>query len=360
MSGTTSPRDELELAALVAERPEEDALATGLGVARQQFGAVLRRPDADLPAQLVRLSAENRRQHAGEHPIGLGPVLRDPGPHRRETVREGGRVAASICQGARKPGARRREALRRGVVGGREPAVAQPGGPGEAGARAPAADPQRDPAWRLGSQLDLAGHAVVAPVLRWRVAVEQRAQHGQRLVQALPAFLEGDAEGVVVARRRARADGGDEAPTRDQVDRGERLRERHGTAQDGERHRRRECHVARSLDHARERGRPVEPRCLEDEVVVRAQRREPALPRRVDRKAKAFLRKRLLAELHQRQMYAQLHRSAAYSSRPIFARYSVSVAPPIAVRTDSLKRSVRRSGRKRRSARACLRGLRSP
>ena len=93
------------------------------------------------------------------------------------------------------------------------------------------------------------------------------------------------------------------------------------------------------------------------------QRGEPALPRRVDRAAKAFLRKRLLAELHQRQMDAQLHRAmlpGAYSSRPIFARYSVSVAPPIAVRTDSLKRSVRRSGRKRRSARACLRGLRSP
>ena len=50
----------------------------------------------------------------------------------------------------------------------------------------------------------------------------------------------------------------------------------------------------------------------------------------------------------------------AYSRCCCFARYSSSVEPPIAVRTSSLNRSVRRPGWNLRSAFACFPGLRSP
>ncbi len=45
--------NQLELPALVAERPEVDPLASGRGVAREQLRTVLRAADADLIAQLV-------------------------------------------------------------------------------------------------------------------------------------------------------------------------------------------------------------------------------------------------------------------------------------------------------------------
>ena len=80
-------RDQLELARLVAERPQVDAPAPGLGVAREELGAVLARADADLATELVGI-APQRSQDAGEHAIGLGPVARDPCPHRHQRVRE--------------------------------------------------------------------------------------------------------------------------------------------------------------------------------------------------------------------------------------------------------------------------------
>ena len=55
----------------------------------------------------------------------------------------------------------------------------------------------------------------------------------------------------------------------------------------GKRHRRRQRQLAGALDHARERRRPVEPRRLEDEVVVGRDRGEAAVPGRVDGAAPA-------------------------------------------------------------------------
>lgn len=49
-----------------------------------------------------------------------------------------------------------------------------------------------------------------------------------------------------------------------------------------------------------------------------------------------------------------------YPRRSIFARYSSSVEPPIASRSQSLIRSVRLPGRNRCSDFACFAGLRSP
>ena len=119
-------RDQLELPRLVAQRPQVDALAAGLGVAREELGAVLRGTDADLRAKLVGISPQERGQDVGEHAIALRPILRHPGPHRRERVGEAVRVPARVLERACQRGAGGGEALRRRVVGGGEPAVTRP------------------------------------------------------------------------------------------------------------------------------------------------------------------------------------------------------------------------------------------
>ena len=185
-------------------------------------------------------------------------------------------LAPSRARGGELPG--------RGVVGRGQPAVARPGNPARAPPRAPAPDPQRDPdaLSRSRRELEIGWNGVVVPVVRQRLAFEQRAQHGERLVQSLPALLEGHADRVVVAFRRAGSHRCDQAALREDVDRGQRFRQRDRAAQDGKRQRRSNGQAARALDHARERGRPVEPRRLEDEVVVRRDRGEAALSRGVD------------------------------------------------------------------------------
>ena len=243
--------------------------------------------DADLPAQLLGVSAENGCEDVREHPIGLASIARHPGPHRREPVREAAGLAAPLAESAGEPSVRGGEPVGRRVVGRCEPAIARPRHAREAGRRAPAADPQRDARAGRGCQLEVGRDAIEVRAPGRRFALEQRPEQRDRLVESLPALLERDAEGVVVARGRARPECGDEPTAGEQVDRRERLGELNRATKDGERHRRRKCHVARPLDHARERSRPVEPRRLEDEVIVRADSAEAALPRRVDRALKA-------------------------------------------------------------------------
>ena len=120
------------------------------------------------------------------------------------------------------------EMLRRRVVGGREPAVSQPCDASEACARAPASDPKGDAiplAW-TGRQLDVGRSGVVARLLGHRLPSEQRSQHGDRLIESFPALLERDAENSVVTFGGSRAQGGDESPVGEDVDRGQRLGQR--------------------------------------------------------------------------------------------------------------------------------------
>ena len=123
--------------------------------------------------------------------------------------------------------------------------------------------------------------------LRTGLSLEQRSQRRDRLVEALPALLEGNAQGVVVALGRTRSKGGDQSALGEHIQSGERLCQRHGPPQDGERDRRGQRHVRRALDHARERGRPVEPGCREDEVVVGRDRREARSHERRQRPGRA-------------------------------------------------------------------------
>ena len=280
----TSLGDQLELPRLVAQRPQVDALAAGLGVAREELGAVLRR-DRRRPAREARRDlasgAEPGRRRARDRPR--------PDPSRPRSTssraRSGSRPAPARAPRARAPGrAGVGEALRRRVVGGGEPAVARPRDAREAGARAPASDPQRDAALPAGrARARRRAERVVARLLGQRLAPEQRSQHGDRLVESLPALLERDADGVVVALARSP---GPTAATSRPSERtsiaASALASGNRAAQDGERHRRRQRHLARALDHARERRRPVEPGRLEDEMVVGRDRGEPAVSRGVD------------------------------------------------------------------------------
>jgi hypothetical protein len=157
----------------------------------------------------------------------------------------------------------------------------------------------------------------MARAVRQRPVRQQRAQHGERLVEPAPTLLERHPEDVVVALRGAGPHGRDEPTLGEDVDGGERLGQRHRTAQDGERHGRGKRQRAGALDHARERGRAVEPGRLKEEVVVGRDRGEAALPGGVDRRSQPPERERLVAERHQRQMDAEVHDTmVAYARRP--------------------------------------------
>jgi hypothetical protein len=123
-------------------------------------------------------------------------------------------------------------------------------------------------AW-TGRELDVRRDGVVAQLLGHPFPPEQCSQQGECLIEALPALLERDAENPVVTFGGAWAQGGDQAPSGEDVDRGQRLGQRNRAAKDGERDRRCQRQLARAFDHARERCQPVEPGCLEDEMVVR-------------------------------------------------------------------------------------------
>src|SRR3954452_24653237 len=118
-------RCELDLARLVAEWPEVHALAAGLRVAREQLRAVRRRADAELVAQRIWIASEHRGQDLSQHAIGVAGVFADPGPHRRERVRE---PIAILAAGVKLLGQRllrRFETVGRRVVRGCEPSVAE-------------------------------------------------------------------------------------------------------------------------------------------------------------------------------------------------------------------------------------------
>ena len=111
-SGAAAPphRHQLQLPRLIAQRPQVDALAASLGVTREELGAVPGGTDADLRTKLVGISPQDWSQDVGEHTIALCPVLRYPGPHRRERV--GKPPGSRPRSAARAPGprARRRSA----------------------------------------------------------------------------------------------------------------------------------------------------------------------------------------------------------------------------------------------------------
>ena len=56
--------------------------------------------DADLSAQLVGISIEQRSQDVGEHSIALGSIARDPGPHRGKRIGKAVAVPAPMLERA--------------------------------------------------------------------------------------------------------------------------------------------------------------------------------------------------------------------------------------------------------------------
>ena len=122
-AGTHLARDRLDLPALVAQRPQVDALASRRGVLREESRAVRSRADAEPASQLVRISVQDRCEDIAEDSIPIDAILGDPGPHRGESVRKALRVPPTVFELARELLPCFREAERRRVVGGGEPAV---------------------------------------------------------------------------------------------------------------------------------------------------------------------------------------------------------------------------------------------
>ena len=117
------PGDELHLALLVAQRPEVHPVAAGLGVARHELGAPLRRPDAEDVAQRVRVPPEQGSQDVVEMPARVVVVLGHPRPHRHHGGRQLGRELG--------PSGGERDRI--GVVRRGQPAVTVPSHPPQAG-----------------------------------------------------------------------------------------------------------------------------------------------------------------------------------------------------------------------------------
>src|SRR5262249_10540416 len=80
--------DQFELPRLIAQRPQVDALAPSLGIARQELSAVLLGSDTHLRAKLVGRSPQDWSENVVEHTITLRPIPRHPRPHRRERIRK--------------------------------------------------------------------------------------------------------------------------------------------------------------------------------------------------------------------------------------------------------------------------------
>ena len=135
-------RHELDLAPLVAQRPDVHALAARLGVAGQQRGTVFRGADADLRAELVRVAPQKRREDLAEHAIDLALVLGTQVHIVASALGKPGRGRASRAPRQAVP--RFGESLRRRVVRRREPPVPGAGDAAQSGVRAPAPDPQRN------------------------------------------------------------------------------------------------------------------------------------------------------------------------------------------------------------------------
>ncbi len=171
---------------------------------------------------------------------------------------------------------------------------------------------------RRRHQLDL-GHRVVGGELGRRCAAEQRAHDRHRLVEALPAVLEGHSDGLVIALGGAGTEPGDQPSAGEDVERGERLRQRHRATQAGERDRRCQLQIAGTSDDRRERGGPVEPGSGEDEMVVGGERRKAALERRIHGLLEPGEGLPLMPELHQRQMHAEIHSATIARCRAVGA-----------------------------------------
>jgi hypothetical protein len=86
----------------------------------------------------------------------------------------------------------------------------------------------------------------------------------------------------------------------------ESLGQRHGAAKGDERNGRREVHRARPVEHGRQRGQAVEPGRLKQEVIVRGDRCEAAVPRGVNGAHETREGLPLLSELHEWQVDAEL------------------------------------------------------
>ena len=186
-------RDQFELSRLIAERPEVDALASGLRVTSEELDAVLRGTDADLATKVLGVSSQDGGQDIAEHAVGLRSIRGDPGLHRRERGGKAVRLSFASLERTRQGRAGGGEAFRRRVVGGGEPAVTRPGDAGEPGTQASASYPQGYAVLAPGTrrELGIGRHGVVARLLGRRFSVEQCSQHGERLVESLPALIEG-------------------------------------------------------------------------------------------------------------------------------------------------------------------------
>ena len=196
------------------------------------------------------------------------------------------------------------EPLRCRVVAGGDPAVAEAGDAPQAGGRAPAGDPQRRALRADGPWLELAAGA------------EQPAELCDGGVEALPALGEGEADGVVVARRGAGPEAGDEPAFGEDVEGGEGLGGLRRAADDGQADGGGDRHVGRGVDGRGQGDRTVEPRPTEEQVVVGAEVGVAQARRLLRERAQLGERPALAVEGDQREVGSVLHRHIELQRSP--------------------------------------------
>ena len=104
---------------------------------------------------------------------------------------------------------------------------------------------------------------------RRRFALQESAQRRRRLVQELPAFLEGDPDRGVMPGGGTWSHPDDETAAGEEVYGGQALRQRNRPPHDRRRHRGHEVHPLRDREHRGQRRRTIEPGAGEAQVVVR-------------------------------------------------------------------------------------------
>src|SRR6266566_5378703 len=248
----------------------------------QFFGALSRSANRQSLPQLLDRAAKRWTNHLHQQFFGQAPVLCKIVEHRAQRVWEASFLPPDLMQ--RLVQERQRVGERRwsDVIGGSEPAISQASDPAQASLRSPAANPngharllsRKGFEWCRGFCIELASE-------RWGIALQETAQELDRLVKALPTFLEGNAHQGVILGQGTRTDTGDQTATGENVKGGQGLCQRDGSAYHRQRHRRHERHVTCPGEDGGQRRDTIEPGTGEGEMIVGAQGGEAKQLRRL-------------------------------------------------------------------------------
>jgi len=276
-SGATRRRNNSSCLTSSPSGPEEDPLHARARVPRQPLGADLRRPDRKRQgANDVRWAVQRRGQHVGDHLLGPARILGDVQPGGGQRVGElvGPPSGPSKQRGQRvqtDPEPFRTRVVRRG-----EPTVSGTRHPAQTGRRAPTGDPHRRTTWAHRRRFEHHTTRPVESAVDARTVTPQQPTQGRhRLVESPPPLAERHTHGGIVPRRRSRPDGHHQPSAGENIERDQRLRQRHRPAQHRKAHRGGQLHRSRLVDHRGQRGRAVQPWPAEQQMVVDAQEGVP-------------------------------------------------------------------------------------